>query len=185
MNLTPALKKLILHWGEMGSRWGLNRSVAQIYALLYFTPGTLTAEEIADALSLARSNVSTSIRELLGWGVVRVVHELGDRRDHYEALEDVWETLQRVAAARRRREIDPTLDILRETLARIGEEREEDVYVKRRLSEMLEFLQAVTAWHEEIRKLSPGALRKLANLAGAVRRLVNGNRYNSKDQDVS
>lgn len=172
MNLTPAMKKLILHWGEMGSRWGLNRSVAQIYALLYFSPGTLTADEIADTLSLARSNVSTSIRELQGWGVVRVVHELGDRRDHYEALEDLWETLQRVAAERRRRELDPTREVLRETLAQLDEGTEGEAYARERVSDMLEFFSAATAWHEESQRLSPRSLRKLANLAGKIRGLV-------------
>lgn len=174
MKLSPVMKKLILHWGEMGSRWGLNRSVAQIYALLYFSPGTLTADEIADALSLARSNVSTSIRELQGWGVVKVVHELGDRRDHYEALEDVWETLQRVAAERRRREFDPTVAVLREALAELSDRTEREAYMRARASGMLEFLSAAAAWHEEIRRLSPRALRKLANLAGKIRGLVNG-----------
>lgn len=174
MNLSPAMKKLILHWGEMGSRWGLNRSVAQIYALLYFSPGTLTADDIADALSLARSNVSTSIRDLQAWGVVKVVHELGDRRDHYEALADVWETLQRVATERRRRELDPTLEILRETLAELDDRTEEEAYMRERASDMLEFFSAVTAWHEEVRRLPPGALGKLAKLAGKIRGLING-----------
>lgn len=174
MQLSPTMQRLILHWGEMGSRWGLNRSVAQIYAVLFFSPGTLTADDIASALSLARSNVSTSIRELQSWGVVRVVPKLGDRRDHYEALEDVWVTLQRVAAERRRKELDPTIEILRETLGQDGEETQADLYLRERAADLLDFLGVVAVWHDEIRRLPAGALRKLAALAEKIGRLVNG-----------
>lgn len=173
MKLSPVMKELVLHWGEMGTRWGINRSVGQIYALLFFSPGGLAADDIADTLSLARSNVSTSIRELQAWGVVKVVHELGDRRDRYEALEDIWETFQRIAAERRRREFDPTVSVLREGLTKIGKGTEADAYARERVSDMLEFLTAVTAWHEEIRRLSPVALRRLARLAGKIGKLVN------------
>src|SRR6185312_17347096 len=111
--LSAAQKKFVLHWGELGTRWGLNRSVAQIHALLYLSPLPLTADELASLLSLARSNVSTSLRELQGWGMVRVVHVLGDRRDHFESLKDVWEMFRIVCLERKRRELDPTLHVLR------------------------------------------------------------------------
>src|SRR5271155_4591294 len=109
MDLTPVTRKFILHWGEMGTRWGVNRTVAQIHALLYISPRPLDAEEIALTLEVARSNVSTSLKELQGWGIVRVVHVLGDRRDHFESMKDVWEMFQVVLTERKRREIDPTV----------------------------------------------------------------------------
>src|SRR5438270_8528562 len=117
MGLSPTAKKFILHWGEMSTRWGINRTVAQIHALLYISPKPLNAEEIADTLSVARSNVSTSLRELQGWGIVKVVHVLGDRRDHFESMKDVWEMFRIVLDERKRRETDPTLALLRECVA--------------------------------------------------------------------
>src|SRR5207237_10111368 len=113
----PPIQEYILHWGEMGTRWRINRTVAQIHALLYLSPKPLTAEEIADLLSVARSNVSNSLKELQGWGIVRVVHVMGDRRDHFESMKDVWEMFQTVLDERKKREIDPTLALLRECVA--------------------------------------------------------------------
>src|SRR6516165_1619478 len=121
MNLTPVQQKFILHWGEMGTRWGINRTVAQIHALLYIAPRPLHAEEIVEALGVARSNVSTSLRELQGWGIVKMVHVLGDKRDHFESMKDVWEMFRVVLDERKRREIDPTLTILRECIAEVSE----------------------------------------------------------------
>jgi DNA-binding transcriptional regulator GbsR (MarR family) len=175
MALSLTVKRLVLHWGEMGTRWGINRSVAQIYALLYFSPDALTAEEVADTLSLARSNISTSIRELQGWGVVKVVHSLADRRDRYQALEDVWETFQRIAAERRRREFDPTLAVLRESLAQLEKGKTaHDAYARERVAQMVEFVEAVVAWQREAERLSPGALRKLSRMAAKIATGVSG-----------
>ena len=112
--ITPTIQAFVLHWGEMGTRWGINRTIAQIHALLYLSPRPLDAGEIAEALSVARSNVSNSLRELQNWGVVRIVHVMGDRRDRYEALKDVWEMFQLIVDVRKRRECDPTLATLRE-----------------------------------------------------------------------
>ena len=112
--LSPVQQKFILHWGEMGTRWGINRTVAQIHALLFLSPAPLHAEQIADTLSVARSNVSTSLRELQGWGIVKVVHVMGDRRDHFESVKDVWELFRQVLDERKRREVDPTLTMLRD-----------------------------------------------------------------------
>src|SRR5215210_1795490 len=117
MQLTPLMQKFILHWGEMGTRWGINRTVAQIHALLYLSPRPMHAEEIAQTLSVARSNVSNSLRELQGWGIVRVAHVMGDRRDHFESLKDVWEMFRVVLDERKKREADPTLHMLREAVA--------------------------------------------------------------------
>src|SRR5574341_1104701 len=105
--LSPTMKKFILHWGEMGTRWGINRTVAQIHALLYLSPRPLHAEQIMEALAVARSNVSTSLKELQGWGVVRLVHVMGDKRDHFESRRDVWEMFRLVLDERKKREIDP------------------------------------------------------------------------------
>src|SRR5260370_5501186 len=110
--LTPVQEKFILHWGEMGTRWGINRTVAQIHALLSLSTEPLHAEEIARLLSVARSNVSSSLRELQGWGIVRIAHVLGDRRDHFESLKDVWRMFRIVSQERKRREIEPTLPVV-------------------------------------------------------------------------
>src|SRR3979490_2333293 len=118
-SLTSVQEKFILHWGEMGTRWGVNRTVAQIHALLYLSREPLHAELIAGLLSVARSNVSNSLRELQGWGIVRVVHVLGDRRDHFESLKDVWEMFEVIVEQRRRREIDPTMSLLQECVKQL------------------------------------------------------------------
>lgn len=186
MQLTPTMEKLILHWGKMGTRWGINRSVAQIYALLFFTPKPLPADEIAETLSLARSNVSTSLRELQNWGIVTVTQKLGDSRDHFEALEDVWKTFQHIADERRRKEFDPTLDNLRISLEELEKEegKENTAYMKERLSDMLEFLEAVTSWHEQTRRLSPASLRKLANLGTKIEKFLEFyNNQSTKKED--
>src|SRR2546428_6965427 len=110
--LAPVAQKFIWHWGERGTRWGINRTVAQVNALLFLSPRPVAADEISETLSVARSNVSTSLRELQGWRIVRVVHVLGDRRDHFESIKDVWEIFRIVSEERKRREIDPTLRVL-------------------------------------------------------------------------
>ena len=117
MELTPARRRFVLHWGEMGTRWGINRTVAQVHALLFVSERPLHAEEIRDTLSVARSNVSVALRELLAWGLVRVAHVLGDRRDYFEATADVWEMFRSILEGRRRREVDPTLAVLQECVA--------------------------------------------------------------------
>src|SRR5881628_1159381 len=115
--LPPVEQKFVLHWGEMGTRWGINRTVAQIHALLYISPRPLNAEEIAETLGVARSNVSNSLKELQGWGIVKLVHVMGDRRDHFESLKDVWEMFRIVLDERKKREIDPSLSMLQECIA--------------------------------------------------------------------
>src|ERR1022692_1550137 len=141
--LSPVQQKFILHWGEMGTRWGINRTVAQIHALLHVSATPLTAEEIAGTLSVARSNVSTSIRELQGWGLVRPVHVLGDRRQHFESMKDVWEMFRIIIDQRKRREIDPTIDLLRLCISELRGENEEDAYTKARLQEIFDFFSDV------------------------------------------
>jgi DNA-binding transcriptional regulator GbsR (MarR family) len=165
--LAPVEEKFILHWGEMGTKWGINRTVAQVHALLYLAAKPLPADEISTTLSVARSNVSTSLRELQGWGIVRVVHVLGDRRDHFETLKDVWEIFRIVSEERKKREIDPTLRVLAECVqdAKGGQG---DAHTKERLEAMLEFLTAMTGLFEEILRMPTGALKSVVKLRGKV-----------------
>jgi len=146
MKLTPVTEKFILHWGEMGTRWGVNRTVAQIHALLYLSEKALSAEEVADALGIARSNVSTSLKELQGWGIVKATHVLGDRRDHFESLKDVFEMFRLILNERKRREVDPTLAVLRECEEALGAQKKEEPYVQERLDGMLEFFESMSSW---------------------------------------
>src|SRR5215212_3313029 len=133
MMLTPVMEKFILHWGEMGTRWGINRTVAQIHALLYLSPRPLNAEEIADTLGVARSNVSTSIKELQAWDIVRVAHVMGDRRDHFESMKDVWEMFRAILDQRKKRETDPTLRLLRELNEQAKLKGQADLHVRERI----------------------------------------------------
>ena len=171
--LTPVQKKFILHWGEMGTRWGINRTVAQIHSLLYLSPQPLHAEEIAETLGVARSNVSNSLRELQGWGIVRVTHQLGDRRDHFEAMKDVWEMFRIIVEQRKRREIDPALQMLRECIDEL-KAGGGDEYTRERVEEMLEFMTTMTGLYEEVKAFSPGMLKGLAKLRGKIRMLGAG-----------
>lgn len=172
MKLTPVQQKFILHWGEMGTRWGINRTVAQIHALLYLSPEPVNAEEIAKTLAVARSNVSTSLRELQGWGIVKVVHVLGDRRDHFECMKDVWEMFNIVVEERKRREVDPTLAMLRSSVAELEQSGSSDTYTRERLREMLDFFETMTSFYGEIRRLPAGTLRQAAKLRGKVRKVL-------------
>jgi DNA-binding transcriptional regulator GbsR (MarR family) len=166
--LTGVQKQYILHWGEMGTRWGINRTVAQIHALLYLSPRALPAEEIAETLSVARSNVSTSIRELETWGIVRAVHVLGDRREHYESMKDVWEMFRLVIEQRKRREIDPTKEMLRRCLEEIDPKDVGAEFTRERLAAMAGFFDAVTELHDEMKRLPTGTVRKLLRLGAKV-----------------
>jgi DNA-binding transcriptional regulator GbsR (MarR family) len=172
MPLTAIEQRFILHWGEMGTRWGINRTVAQVHALLFVSPKPLHAEEIANTLSVARSNVSTSLRELQGWGIVRVAHVLGDRRDHFESVKDVWEIFRIVAEERKRREIDPTLRVLQECVGELKKAGPESAYVRQRLEEMLEFLTTTSGLFEELLSIPTGALKGMARLRGKLKLLL-------------
>src|SRR3974390_3086634 len=170
MKLSPVQQKFILHWGEMGTRWGINRTVAQIHALLYLSPKALPAEEIAETLSVARSNVSTSIRELESWGRVRAVHVLGDRREHYESMKDVWEMFRLVIEQRKRREIDPTREVLRRCLSDLNPHEPGVEYTRERLEAMAGFFEAVTELYDQMKRLPTGTVRKLLRMGAKVRR---------------
>jgi DNA-binding transcriptional regulator GbsR (MarR family) len=168
--LTSLQTQYILHWGEMGTRWGINRTVAQIHALLYLSPRALPAEEIAATLSVARSNVSTSIRELESWGIVRAVHVLGDRREHYESMKDVWEMFRLVIEQRKRREIDPTREVLRRCLAELDSKESGAEYTRERLVAMAGFFEAVTELYDQMKALPTGTVRKLLRMGTKVKR---------------
>ena len=170
--LGPVEQKFILHWGEMGTRWGINRTVAQIHALLYLAPEPLNAEQIAETLSVARSNVSTSLKELQSWGIVRVVHALGDRRDHFESTKDVWEMFRVVLDERKRREIDPTLSVLRSCVGDLSKDRKVEAYTRERLKEMLEFFEEAAELYQEFQRIPPRAARKFFQLKGRIGKLV-------------
>ena len=151
MKLTPVMEKFVLHWGEMGSRWGVNRTVAQIHALLFLSEAPLTAETIAEVLQVARSNVSTSLRELQSWQLVRIVHVIGDRRDHFEAHSDVRDIFRVVVEERKKREIDPTLSLLRSCVTEAGKETPQ--VVRDRMGETLAFLELMTSVFDEVHQL--------------------------------
>jgi DNA-binding transcriptional regulator GbsR (MarR family) len=170
--LTPVAQKFILHWGEMGTRWGINRTVAQVHALLFISPRPIPADEISSTLAVARSNVSTSLRELQAWGIVRVVHVLGDRRDHFESIKDVWEIFRSVSEERKRREIDPTLAMLRQCVLEAGEDKETDPEIKARVERMLEFLETLSGWYLEMRRLPRKTLVALMKMGARVARAV-------------
>ncbi|NOX57370.1 MAG: MarR family transcriptional regulator [Planctomycetes bacterium] len=156
----------------MGTKWGINRTVAQIHALLYLSPKALNAEQIADTLSVARSNVSNSLRELQGWGIVKVVHVIGDRRDHYESMKDVWEMFQIILDERKKREIDPTLAILRELTAKAKKSGAKDAHTHERLKDMLNFFESMSAWYAQIRRLPQAAFIKFIKMGDRVRKLL-------------
>jgi DNA-binding transcriptional regulator GbsR (MarR family) len=172
MELTPVAQRFILHWGEMGARWGINRTVAQIHALLFLSPRPLNAEEIAETLSVARSNVSNSLKELQGWGIVRVVHVMGDRRDHFESLKDVWEMFRIILDERKKRETEPTLHMLRESVAEAKKPGQGDAYQRERLADMLNFFELMTGWYEQTRKMPTPAVIKLCKLGDKVAKLL-------------
>ena len=169
--LTLIQEKFILHWGKMGVQWGINRTVAQIHALLYLSRQPLPADEIAATLSVARSNVSTSLWELQGWGIVKVVHVMGDRRDHYETIADVWEMFRVILDERKRREIDPTVAMLRECGAE-AEKSKADPHTRERLQAMQEFFETMTAWYGQIRRLPTASVMRFVKLGDKLRKLL-------------
>lgn len=172
MKLTSVQEKFILHWGEMGARWGINRTVAQVHALLFLSERPLNAEELTETLGVARSNVSNSIRELQGWGIVKLVHVMGDRRDHFESMKDPWEMFRVVLDERKKREIDPTLVMLREALAEVDKEKQKDPYIAERLRSLQDFFETTSAWYNTIRQWPTAALVKFIRMGDKVLKLL-------------
>ena len=172
MQLSPAVKRYVLHWGEMGTRWGTNRTVAQVQALLYLSPEPLRADQIVDALSLARSNVSTSIRELQSYGLVTMTHVLGDRRDYFESLHDVWELFRVIIEQRKQRELNPTLSMLRSAAEEVDQEADTHPVTKERIRNMLNFVETTSDWYEQIRDIPTSTLTKLMKLGKGITKLA-------------
>jgi len=172
IKLTSVQERFILHWGEMGTRWGINRTVAQIHALLYLAQRPLHAEEICETLSATRSHVSTSLKELLSWGLVKAVRVLGDRRDHFECPKDVWAMFAKVLEERKRREMDPTVAMLREAAEELKKPESRDRYTEVRIEEMLEFFTAASAWFEKIKGFSPETIAKIGRSGGGFWKLL-------------
>jgi DNA-binding transcriptional regulator GbsR (MarR family) len=171
LRLPPEMQKFILHWGEMGTRWGVNRTAAQVHALLFLSSRPLAAEEIAVALSVARSNVSTSLRELQAWGIVRAVPLLGDRRQHFASMEDPWEMFRVILEERKRRELDPTISVVRECVEQAKKSSAATSSLARaRMEELLEFIVSISGLYDEFRRLPPAMARKLLRLRGKVRK---------------
>ena len=172
--LSPISRRFVLHWGEMGSRWGVNRTVAQIHALLFLAGRPMHAEEIAEILVVARSNVSTSLRELTNLNLVKVVHLLGDRRDHFETGKDVWELFRTVVRERKAREFDPTVGMLKDCVADpafAGEPAD----TRARIKETLTLMSALSAWGDEMLRLEPATLMKLMKLGSKIQKLLREN----------
>ena len=170
--LSPATTEFILHWGNLGSQWGVNRSVAQIHALLFISDRALHAEEIADMLGLARSNVSNSIKELLGWRLIERVPLLGDRRDYFTAEKDIWEMVTRIAAGRKAREIDPAEAALKACVAKAATDPDLSIEAKERLGEMLDFVTTMSRWHDEMLDVPKPTLMRLIKLGAGVTKLL-------------
>lgn len=171
MQLPPLIQSFVLHFGEMGSRWGINRTVGQIYALLFLSPEPLNADQIAETLEFSRSNVSMGLKELQAWRLVQLRHQPGDRREYFEAPQDVWEIFRRLAEERRRREIEPTQSMLR---AAMLEEvtTEEERYAQQRMRDMYELIDRLMNWFDDVQRLSPETAMQLMGMGTAVTRLL-------------
>ena len=170
--ISQVQQKFVLHWGEMGTRWGINRTVAQIHALLFISPVPLNAADIADTLTVARSNVSTSLKELQAWGIVRLVHVMGDKRDHFESMKDVWEMFRVVLDERKKREVDPMLTVLRDCIIEAEKDKQADEHTETKLRELLEFFETTTGWYQQVRALPTPALTRFMKLGDKVRKAL-------------
>ena len=173
MELTDVARQFVLHWGEMGTAWGVNRTVAQIHALLFFHGRPLHAEEIAETLGVARSNVSNSLKELQAWNLVRTSHVLGDRRDYFETSHDVWALFTTIVRERKEREFDPTTRLLQQLVVQPGFERESPD-VQDRVRETLRFMESLGSWSDEMLRLSPSTLEKVLRMGASVQKFIRG-----------
>jgi DNA-binding transcriptional regulator GbsR (MarR family) len=172
MKLTPVMQRYVVHWGEMGSRWSLNRSVAQVHALLFLSPQALNADEIADTLGIARSNVSVALKELVAWNLVLVTHALGDRRDFFTAQQDSWEVIRVIIEGRKRREIDPTVAFLKECAAELEKDGETPAAVRDRIVGQLEFMETMMNWYDSIKGLPRKTLLKMMRLGQRIAKVI-------------
>lgn len=179
MNLTPVAQRFVLHFGEMGSRWGINRTVGQIYALLYVSPRALNADDIGDVLAFSRSNVSMGLKELQSWNLVRLQHLPNDRREYFQAPEDVWAIFRTLAEERRKREIDPTLSMLRDALME-QPSGQDDIHAQARMKQMHDLIELMTGWLADVQKMDSSTLISLMKMGGKVQKLLEaGSRVSS------
>ena len=181
MKLTESAQKFILHWGEMGSTWGLNRSVAQIHALLFYHGTAMSAEDISEILGMARSNVSTSIKQLLSWSVIKVTHIMGERRDYFEATTDLWELFKVVLNERVKRELLPTQKMLR-GLEKDNAFLKESKQTQQRVHDALQMMEIFSSWASEIQNLSPGNLKRILKMGAGIQKLVRNRSQSSQDE---
>jgi DNA-binding transcriptional regulator GbsR (MarR family) len=172
VKLTAVMEKYILHWGEMGTRWGVNRTVAQIHALLFLSSRPLNAEEITETLRVARSNVSTSIKELQSWKLIKTVPQMGDRREHFATMKDPWDLFYTIMEGRKQRELDPTMSVLRECVLESEDDKETPEEVKARIKDVLEFMETLDTWHEQIKGIPKSTLLKLIKLGAKVQNFL-------------
>ena len=171
MNLPPLTQRFVLHFGEMGSRWGINRTVGQIYALLYVSPRALNADDIGEALAFSRSNVSMGLKELQSWNLVRLQHLPNDRREYFQAPEDVWAIFRTLAEERRKREIDPTLSMLRDALME-QPANQDDIHAQARMKQMHDLIELMTGWLVEVQKMDSATLASLMKMGSQVAKLL-------------
>jgi len=170
-NLTPMIQSCVLHFGEMGSRWGINRTVGQMYALIVLNKEPLCADDIAEALGFSRSNVSMGIKELLSWELIKLQHLPGERREFYSAPGDVWDIAKTLMEQRRKREIDPTLTTLRNLLLETPANSEEE-FAQQRMRDMHELIEMLTLWTTEIQRLDSTRLVKLSKLGSNIGKVL-------------
>ncbi len=171
MNLAPLTQRFVLHFGEMGSRWGINRTVGQIYALLYVSPQALNADDIGEALAFSRSNVSMGLKELQSWNLVRLKHLPNDRREYFQAPEDVWAIFRTLAEERRKREIDPTLSMLRDALME-QPANQDDIHAQARMKQMHDLIELMTGWLADVQKMDSATLASLMKMGAKVAKLL-------------
>ncbi len=171
MKMTPMIQSLVLHFGEMGNRWGINRTVGQMYALFVLSEEALNADQVVEALGISRSNVSMGIKELLSWRLVKLQHVPGDRKEYYSAPKDMWQIARTLIEERRKREIDPTLTVLRDVLME-APQNDQEKYAQQRMSEMHELIEMVTIWSEELQRLSSDQLQTLMKLGSGVGKVL-------------
>ena len=171
MKLAPLTQRFVLHFGEMGSRWGINRTVGQIYALLYVSPRALNADDIGEALAFSRSNVSMGLKEMQSWNLVRLQHLPNDRREYFQAPEDVWAIFRTLADERRKREIDPTLSMLRDALME-QPSTEDDIHAQARMRQMHDLVELMTGWLVDVQKMDSATLASLMKMGAQVQKLL-------------
>lgn len=181
-SIPDPVMRFVLQWGNLGERWGVNRSVSQIHALLYASKEPQTAEDIADALGIARSNVSNSLRELQSWNIIRSVPILGDRRTFYTAETDLWALVSRIAAGRKARELDPAAEALRECVEMTRDDKSVDPVVQLRLREMLDFLERLSRWYDQMIALPRSKIITLMKMGSGIARLLDGGIKKRREQ---